>query len=482
MEPDAGLRISRRAFIQTIVILLLLMLAGGLLSYVIPAGAFDRVEQDGRLTIAPDSFRYTPRPDYPAWRWLTAPLEVLVGPNGLTVIVIIVFLLLIGMAFSVLASTGLLAAGLASIVRRFGRRKYTLLWVISLFFMSIGAFLGIFEEVVPLVPLALALSYSLGWDALVGLGMSILAVNMGFSAAITNPFTLGVAQRLSGLPLFSGAWLRVLIFLCIYFIFIAFLIHYARRVERRPQTSPIFAEDTAGRARYGDFDLARQAAGPGLTRAARWLAACLALILVVLMGSPFIPALSDYSLPLIGLLFFIGGVGAGLVYGAPRRQVGRAMLSGLVGIAPAIPLILMAASVGHIVAQGGVLDTLIYLAGGLFAGLGPFPAALAIYAVALVLELLIASGSAKAFLLMPILVPLADLSNVTRQTMVTAYCFGDGFSNLIYPTNAVLLICLGLSAVSYGKWLRWTLPLWFWVVLVTVLFLGIASIIGYGPF
>ena len=104
------------------------------------------------------------------------------------------------------------------------------------------------------------------------------------------------------------------------------------------------------------------------------------------------------------------------------------------------------------------------------------------YVLALVIEFFVASGSAKAFLLMPILLPIADLVGVTRQVAVTAYCFGDGFSNMAYPTNPVLLISLGLTVVSYPKWLRWSLKLWLWVLLITVAFLGLAVAVGYGPF
>ena len=169
--------------------------------------------------VIPGSFQYTESPDYPVWRWFLAPIEALFGPNGLTILVIILFLLMVGVAFAVLDRSGILQELLARIVRVFKHRKYMLLLVISFFFMLIGAFFGIFEEVIPLVPLIVGLSYFLGWDVLVGLGMSILATNMGFSAAVTNPFTIGIAQEIAGLPLFSGFFFRILIFLTIYIIF-----------------------------------------------------------------------------------------------------------------------------------------------------------------------------------------------------------------------------------------------------------------------
>ncbi len=483
MEEKAGVQIGTKAFLQSLGILLALMLAAGLLSRMLPAGSYQRQVLEGREVIDPQSYQVVERPDYPIWRWLTAPLEALAGPDGATIIVIIVFLLLVGVSFAVLDRTGLIRAALAGILKRFGTRKYLLLLVVSLFFMSIGAFFGIFEEVIPLVPVMIALSYSLGWDALVGLGMSILATNMGFSAAVTNPFTLGVAQRLAGLPLFSGAGLRVLIFAAVYGVFAYFLVGYARRIERRPEDSPVYAEDRSERVKYSLRKLDEHPVNPAyLGRAGLWLAAALVLILLVLLGSPFVSALSAISLPLVGLLFFVGGMGSGFLSGAGSRQVWTAARDGIVGILPAVPLILMAASVKHIVSSGGVLDTILHQAAGAISGASPFVASILIYLVALGIEFFIGSGSAKAFLLMPILLPLADLVGVTRQVAVTAYCFGDGFSNLAYPTNPVLLIALGLTVVSYPKWLRWTLKLWFFVVLMTILFLGLAVWIGYGPF
>jgi uncharacterized ion transporter superfamily protein YfcC len=142
----------------------------------------------------------------------------------------------------------------------------------------------------------------------------------------------------------------------------------------------------------------------------------------------------------------------------------------------------MAASIKHIVANGGILDTILHNASQAFSQASPFAATLIIYFLALFIEFFIGSGSAKAFLVMPIILPLADLVGVTRQVAVTAYCFGDGFSNMAYPTNAVLLISLGLTSVGYTKWLKWTWPLWLAVLAVTIVFLGISVAIQLGPF
>ncbi len=484
MNQRAGARIGLKAFMQSFLILLALMIVTGILTQVVPAGAYDRVQFEGRELIAVDSFRNVPRPDYPAWRWLTAPLEVFtIGPDRVTVTMIVVLILMIGGAFAVMDRGGILRAILEALVRTFAARKYVLLLVIVLFFMLLGGVFGILEQVIILVPVMVGLSYALGWDSLVGLGMSILAANMGFSAAVINPFTIGVAQRIAELPGFSGSGFRVIIFVVVYAIFSVFIVRYARRIERDPLKSLVHAEDRAERAKYAGFDVATmRALTPQQRAATRFLAACLVCIMAVPFAGAAIPALGELALPIVGLLFVIGGVGSGFISGMGARNIGQAIVEGLAGIAPGVPLILMAASIKYIAFTGGIMDTILHAAAGAFAGVNPLTGTYLIYVVALVLEVFVSSGSAKALLLMPIILPIADLIGVTRQVAVTAYCLGEGFANMAYPTNAMLLIALGLTAVGYPKWIRWTAGLWAQIIVVSLIFLAIAVGIGYGPF
>jgi len=480
MNQDSSIKIGRRMFIQSVLILFLLMMVAGVLTRVIPAGAYERITLDGRESIAPASFRLVDRPDYPVWRWFTAPVEILAAPGNLTLIVILIFLIFIGGSFSIMEKSGLIHTLLARIVKRYARRKYLLLLVVTAFFMLMGAFFGIVEESIILVPVCVALAYSVGWDAFVGLGMSVLATNLGFSAAITNPFTVGVGQKLAGLPIFSGTLLRVALWLVVYVAFAFFLAGYARRIERNPQASPIFGEDDADRKRYGNFQAAAEE-NPKLGAALTFFGACLVIILAVLFASPFVEAISDYAFPIVGVLFLVAGIGAGLIAGMGKR-VWSALWQGILGIAPAIPLILLATSVKHIVLQGGVLDTILHFAATPLSGASPFVMVLLIYGLTMVIEVFVPSGSAKGFLMLPILLPLAGMLGVTSQQTVLAYCLGDGPANLIYPTNAMLLISLGLTTVRYSKWLKWSWPLWLALLVISVAFLGIAVATGYGPF
>ena len=482
-EHKSGAQISAKAFLQAVAIIFLLMMISGILTQVIPAGSYTRVTVDGREVIDPASFQLVDRPDYPVWRWFTAPFEVLATPDGLTKVVpIIAFILLVGTAFGIMDRSGILQAVIARIVKTFGGRKYTLLLVITFVFMALGAFFGIFEEVIPLVPLVLGLAYYLGWDSLTGLGMSVLATNVGFSTAVFNPFTLGIAHQLSGLPLYSGAGPRVILFIVVYAILALFITQYAKKIEKKPEASLVFEEDKAEKAKFGNFNVDdTMSTNPKMKNAAIFLGVFFALILAVLVAIPFVEILRDIALPLTGLLFVIGGIGAGLISGA-GKSAWSAALDGFLGILPAAPLLMLAASVKHIITSGGILDTVLNWANNGLQGTSPFTAALLIYGLTLVLELFITSGSAKAFLLIPILMPLADLVGVNRQIAVSAYTFGDGFSNMVYPTNAALLITLSLTVIPYSKWVRWVMKLWIMIIPVTVAFLAIAVAMNYGPF
>ena len=479
-EQPAELRIGKKAFLQSALILFCLMVLAGLLSRFIPSGSYETMLVDGRDVIVPGSFQYTEIPAYPVWRWFSAPLEVLWGPDALVISVIILFILLVGGSFAVLNHVGVLKALIARIILKMGGNKYRLLAVVVLCFMLFGALLGIFEEVVPLVPVMIALSYLLGWDALTGLGMSLLATAFGFSAAIANPFTIGVAQRLSGLPVFSGFAFRLLIFLVIYLLLCTFLIRHARKIEKDPTRSPVYAEDLTERLKYtlNEEDLAAQT----LQKAVLWFAASLALIVLLIISTSFIEGLSDITLPLVGLLFLTGGLGAGLLGGMSIKKALASFSKGVVGIAPGILLILMAVSVKHIIAQAGVMDTILDYAARSIGGASPYGASLLVYLLVLCLNFFIGSASAKAFLVMPIIAPLADLVGVTRQAAVLAFAFGDGFSNVLYPTNPVLLIALGLTVVSYPKWFKWVIGLQLAVLALTTAFLLLAVACNYGPF
>lgn len=488
-DADVSIKIGKKTFLTAVAILAVLMLIAGILTQVVPAGSYQRVVDGGREIIDPDSFSYMPRADYPAWRWLTAPVEVLGGPDGPMVIVIILFILSVAGAFSLLEGSGVLAAVILKIVRRFEKRKYILMSVIVLLFMFLGAVLGTFEENIALVPIIIALACFLGWDSLTGLGMSILASCFGFAAAITNPFSIAITQKLAGLPLYSGMGFRVLIFITFFLMLELFLIRYAKKIEKNPGLSPVYKEDAPLRAKYSRPD-GMDAGVSGSSGVDQRRLNCsilcfsgiLALILLFVVFSSVTQILSDLVLPVIGLLFLAGGIISSALAGTGLKTGWVTFRKAIGGILPGAVLILMAMSVKFIISQGGIMDTILNRAASLISGTTPYAAVFLLYLLVLLLEVFIGSSSAKAFLVMPIIAPLSDLTGITRQTSVLAFCFGDGFSNVLYPTNPVLLICLGLTVVSYTRWLKWTIKLQLVVFAVSLAFLALATAIGFGPY
>jgi uncharacterized ion transporter superfamily protein YfcC len=485
-KSRSSLQIGKKAFLSAAFILLFLMVTAGVLTRVVPSGAYERSIEQGRELVVADSYREVEVEPPAVWRWFTAPIEVLWGSDSLTINTIILLLVLISGAFHILESGGILKSVLSMLVQRFQGKKYLLMAMVIFFFMFTASVLGIYEGMVPMVVIVVPLAFALGWDSLTGLGMSLLAMAFGFSAAVTNPFTIGVAQKIAGLPLFSGAWLRVIFFITVYITVFLFVRNHARKVERDPSRSPLFEEEGSLRAEYAMENLAaafRTDVLPlQLKRSIIWVAAWIGGAIVFVLVSSQIDAVSFLAFPVMGLFFFIAGIGGGFFTGMRFRRIASVFLQGTVSILPAILLILMAMSVKHIITLGGIMDTILFHASEVISGTGPFAAGILIYLLTMVLNFFVASASAKAFLMMPILAPLSDLVGLTRQTAVLAFDFGDGFSNMLYPSNALLLIALGFTVVSYPRWLRWTLPVQGLMLLFSVLFIFIAVQIGFGPF
>jgi uncharacterized ion transporter superfamily protein YfcC len=413
--------------------------------------------------------------EYPAWRWLTAPIEVLASEDAALAIVIIVFIAVVGGAFALLRDAGILEESVRLLAARYRSRRRLLLAVLCLFFMATGSFMGVFEEVVPLVPLAIALSLSFGWDVFTGLGMSILAVGFGFSAAIANPFSIGTAQRLVGVPVLSGSGFRLVVFVLVYALYLGFMVMHVRALERRRPASAAGSVELEVKAGTG---LGTESSR--LVRRGVGFFGWSSMVLAVLVGaSSATRIVSDFILPIIALGFAVIGAGAGLSAGMPVGKAARSFGAGALGVLPAGLLILMALSVKRIVVAGGIMDTVLYQAGVMLAGASRYGAAALMYLLVLGMNFFIGSASAKAFLLMPILGPLADITGLSRQLAVQAFAFGDGFSNMLYPTNAVLLISLGLAGMSWGEWFRRTWVLQAFTFAMTMALLLAAVAFGY---
>ena len=416
-NKNKGLNISVKSFVTAIVILFVLMVLTYGLTCLIPGG------------------------EIPLWKWVLSPILVLGAEGSGSLIAIIAFLLILGGVFNGLDRCGLMKYMLDKITARFGKSKYQLLAVVTLFFMAMGSFIGSFEECVPLVPIVVALAVKLGWDALVGIGMSLLAAGCGFAAGICNPFTIGVAQQLVGLPMFSGMWFRILCFILIYTLLVTFLCGYARKIEKQSVDKTDEKQFTADKR---------------MDKALICFALIVGIGIVLILSSVFVTVLQDYTIIIAALMFLVAGVSATLLAGTGVKVLVDNFGNGLISVLPAVLMILMANAIKYTMTEGGLLDVILNAAVGVAATLPKWAVILFIYLITLGMNFFIPSGSAKAFLMMPLIVPLAQVFGISAQLCVVAYAFGDGFSNAFYPTNPVLLISLGLADVNYGTWAKWS--------------------------
>lgn len=398
----------------------------------------------------------------PLWKWLLSPVLVLGTESSGTILAVIVFLLVIGGIFRALESCSLMAYMLERIAGKFGKNKYRLLAAVTFFFMAMGAMIGSFEECVPLVPIAAALAIRLGWDGMTGMGMSLLAMGCGFASGVFNPFTVGVAQGLVGLPMFSGAWLRAVSFVPIYGLLFFFLRSHARSVDRG-------AEAAVGTG----------AADPKMDRGLMLFGGILGAGIALVLSSVFLPFLQDLTMIIVAVMFLAAGIAATLAVGMKPKALLADMGRGIVSMLPAVLMILMASSIRYTLEESGALEEILKASIAMAGRLPGWTVILFIYAIVLGMNFFIASGSAKAFLLIPVIVPLAQVFRISPQLCILAFAFGDGFSNVLYPTNPVLLISLGLSDISYGKWFRWTWKFQLANLALTSLILLFGLAVGY---
>jgi uncharacterized ion transporter superfamily protein YfcC len=480
------IKIGKKAFLLSVGIILLLMIVSGVLTLVLNAGKYDRIVQEGRTLVVDGSYREIARPDYPVWRWFAAPIEILFAPGNLTLIVLIVFIVAVGGSISILEQAGVMKNLIQILVRRFEKNKYMLIALMILFFMICTIFIGIYEGMVPMIIFIIPIAISLGWDSLTGLGISLLPLAFGFASSVTNPFTIAVAQRIADLPLFSGALLRIVFFVVVYFLVVFFVTRHAKKVEANPQRSLCFKEDEILRAsmkadQQNKSDDDNSNAG-AYKKALIWFVSCVAVAMAIVISTARLPGLSDLAFPVMTLLFLIGGIGGGLFAKLGGKGTAKSFLKGSLNLLPGVVLVLMSYSVKHIITEGKIMDTILFMASEIIRQSPPMAAAFLIYATTLLMNFFIGSASAKAFLMMPILTPLADLVGITRQTAVLAFDFGDGFSNMIFPTNALLLIALSFTVVGYPKWMKWTWKLQLMILAITSAFLAIATAINFGPF
>ena len=426
--------IKRRRFPNTYVIISAIILVCALATFVVPPGqyvtsgdgavAFERVER------APQT-----------WQVFSSLYEGFVKQAG-----IIAFILIVGGAFWILNSTGAVAYGINRFIARAGRYDRLVLAGLAVLFSLGGAVFGMSEETIPFVGIVVPLVIAMGYDAITGLLVVYVASNIGFSSAFLNPFTVGIAQEMSGLPLFSGMGYRLFCWVLLTGALVAFILSYASRIRKDPRP---------------DESRPSEAAGTDDRRKDLILLVLLLTVVLLIVGVTCF----HWYMAEISALFLVMGIAVGIIGGFSANRIADEFISGAKDILSAALIVGLASGIIVILQDGHVVDSILH---GLESGLGDAgrTGSLALmYGTQTVINLLIPSATAKAAVTIPIMAPFCDMIHLSRQAMVMAFQFGDGFTNMITPTSGVLMATLGMAKVPYEKWVKW---IWRYVLALIV--------------
>lgn len=449
---------------HTLALLFAIMAAALVATWLLPQGQFEMAVNDaGNTVVVPGTYQSAEE------RVTLSPLTLFtVVPRAMAAAQdIIFFVLIVGGALAVLRASGLIDAVLGWTLKRVGHSP-KLLIIIGMSVFAIGSgTIGVAEEYIPFAAMLITLCLAMRMDVITAMGILICGYGIGYGVAVMNPFTVIVAQDVSGLEPASGWAFRLALFVPFVAIGVHHVWSYAKKVQADPEASLMKGIEPlhAPPSEYPPLDGRRMIL----------LAAALAALALMIWG---ISTQGWYLVELgalfIGLALFTGLVG-GLGVNGTARNFGDgaaelAMTALLIGFARAIALILE---------EGVVLHTIVDVLATPLSLLGAHLGAVGMMLVQLVINFFIPSGSGQAFVTMPIMAPLADLVGISRQTAVLAFQFGDGFANMLFPTNVILMSILGIAGIPYDRWLRFVLPLYLKMLAAGSVALVISVMIGY---
>ncbi|MEJ7541401.1 YfcC family protein [Staphylococcus intermedius] len=450
---------------HTYALLMMVIVVAVILTYIIPAGTFERQKIHGQTVVVPDSFQMmTSQPAHFLDIFRAIPEGLISGAE------IIFYIFLVGGAFGVIHQTGAFEASIQRLMFQLGRFNMLMIPLTMLIFSILGFSIGLAEETIIFVPIGIIIARTLGYDAMTGAAMVILGSASGFIGGMLNPFTVGVAQTVAELPLFSGWGLRTIIYIFILCAAITVVMIYARRVKQQPERSIVYSLEQEVEK---ETHMTEQKA---LTK--RQL-----LSIVIIVGAIALNVYGifryDWSFNEMSANFLLAGIVGGIVGGLGFNGTFDALVEGMKNILFGAMIVGFAKGIIVILEQGQIIDTIVYAMTGLLEGLPPVITIIGMFIFQFFLNFFIPSGSGQALTTMPLLVPISDLLEVNRQITVLAFQYGDAISNSLFPTSAVLMGALAVAQISYGQWLKfvWKLIL-IWVV-ICMMAMSIAYLVGY---
>jgi uncharacterized ion transporter superfamily protein YfcC len=431
-------------------------------TWIVPSGEYQRQVNNGKTLVMPNSFSFTENNPQGFVDILTSPYKGFVKAAE-----IIGFLFILGGSFSILIRTGAITVSIQHLAHTFSQRphlqKFFIPAIMTIFSIG-GATFGLSEEVMLFVPIFIPLAMSLGYDSIVGLAIPFLGAAAGFAGSVFNPFTVGIAQSIAELPLYSGMEYRIVVWTISTVSMIFFVTRYANKVKKNPELSTMFETDKERRA-------ALHLQGNTMEEFTLQHKIILAGFAASLIGLVFGVLQYQWWLNEIAALFLALGIFSGLVGRLSATTITDSFKDGAKDMVGVALIIACARAILVIATDGKVLDVLLYACSGMIQSLHPVFAAQMMFVVQCVINFFVHSGSGQAALTMPIMSPLADVIGISRQTAVLAFQFGEGWINPILPTSGFTMGVLGLANIPWDKWFRWMLPMQIYFFILALLLL-----------
>ena len=487
-EMDVKVKFGLKSFITVVAILLAVLIAVGVLTFVIPAGRYTIYTTDASKAELPfyqytddeslnkqiviDSYRELADDEnssrLPWFRWFTSPFEALIfGSNSMNMIMIIALLLVLGGTFKVLEESG----GLVSLVRvimvKLHARRFAAIWIITAVIMLLSAVFGLQEQLLILYPIFAMLCTALNWSRFTAISLVLVTSGVGFTTAITNPLTIGTASIAAGVSVSDGMWYRCIIFCVMYVVTSLFLVYLAKRDEKRVTEK----FDFKGFTMVSDEEHAED------IRKAKMITALFSLALISVIVATAIDALRSLAMVFMAVAFIVGTVIVGRVLLGSYKRLGKCFIKGVKDVLPSIVIIMIAFGITHVAQQGNILHTIFHYFYNSVTNISPYVAVIILYLFVLIIEFFIPSASAKAVLIIPMLT-LAPIEGISKTVIILTYLFADGYTNVLYPTCGTLLVGLGLANVSFAEWFKRTIVFQLLLFVLSLGFLMFAVFIG----
>jgi len=452
---------------HTFVLLFALIVLAAIGTHVLPAGQFDRVKDPntGRTVVVAGTYKHVDQSPVGFFDTFVAVQEGMVDAAE-----VVFFIFLVYASFYVVLKTGALHSLIGFLLRVLKGKEAIMIPIFMYLFALGGSVFGMFEETFGFIPLFVGLAIAMGYDAIVGMSMVSFGVAMGFAAAFMNPFTVGLAQKFAELPLFSGMGFRIVSWFVFVTMAVLWTMRYAAKIKRDPTKSVMYGLDLGVLA----LDRSELIVRRFQKRDVVILSLVLALIVLLIWG---VIVKGWYFNELVGL-FIIMGVSAGAIAGWGPSKIAVTFLEGARDITFGALVAGLARGILIVMQHGNIIDTVIY---GMAQPLSAFPnwvAAEGMLIVQTLINFFIPSGSGQAAATMPIMAPLSDLLGIKRQVAVLAYQYGDGFSNILWPTTLLPVIC-SIAKVPIERWWRYFVPFFLILIPVQMIFIAIALAIGY---